>query len=181
MASPFFKDLPQPPDGESIDIIPVVQLPEDSELLNSLVSMMYPVRPVVPHSYEKLLCLLAACQKYDMDQVQSFIRDKVNCEYPAPVGAEAFRAYAIASGKGLLPEMERAARLTLDHLMTFETLGEALRLFDGCTLRDLARFRRCCRDRLVMCLGIFLEAHAPGPSSIWIGCPDAKPGSLPSR
>ena len=100
MASAFFRDLlslPQPPESESIDGIPVIQLPEDAELLNSLVSMLYPVLPVVPHSYEKLLYLLAACQKYDMVQVQSFIRDKVNCDYPAPVGTEAFRAYAIAS------------------------------------------------------------------------------------
>ena len=181
MASPFFGDLlslPQPPDSESIDGIPVVQLPEDAELMNSLVSMLYPVRPVVPHSYEKLLYLLAACQKYDMVQVQSFIRDKVNCGYLAPVGTEAFRAYAIASGKGLIPEMEKAARLTLDHPMTFETLGDALQLFDGCALRDLARFRKLCRDRLVRCLGTFLKADASGPSSIWIGCPETTRSSL---
>jgi len=176
MASPFFRDLlslPQPSDSESIDGVPVVQLPEDAELLNSLVSMLYPVRPVVPHSYEKLLYLLAACQKYDMDQVQSFIRDKVNYDYPAPVGTEAFRGYAIASGKGLIPEMERAARLTLDHPMTFETLGDALQLFDGHALRDLARSRKFCRDKLVRCLRAFLKADTSGPSSIWIGCPEA--------
>ena len=175
MASAFFRDLlslPQPPESESIDGIPVIQLPEDAELLNSLVSMLYPVLPVVPHSYEKLLYLLAACQKYDMVQVQSFIRDKVNCDYPAPVGNEAFRAYAIASSKGLIPEMEMAARLTLDHPMTFETLGDALRLFDGCALRDLARFRKLRRDSLVRCLGTYLKVDASGPSSIWIGCPD---------
>jgi len=37
-------------------------------------------------------------------------------------GAEAFGAYAIASAKGLIPEMENAARLTMDHPMTFEVL-----------------------------------------------------------
>ena len=108
-----------------------------------------------------------------MVQVQSFIRDKVNCGYPAPIGADAFRAYAIASSKGLIPEMEKVARLTLDHPMTFETLGEALRLFDGCSLRDLARFRRRCSDRLVRCLETFLGVHTAGPSRIWLGCPDA--------
>ena len=66
MASPFFKELlslPQPSDSESVDGIPVVQLPESSELLNSLLSMLYPVRTVIPNSYEKVLYLLATCQQ----------------------------------------------------------------------------------------------------------------------
>ena len=66
MASPFFKDLlslPQPSDSESVDGTPVVQLPESSELLNSLLSMLYPVRTVIPNSYEKVLYLLATCQQ----------------------------------------------------------------------------------------------------------------------
>ena len=40
MSSPFFKDLlslPQPPDAEIVDGLPVVALPEDSGLLNSLI------------------------------------------------------------------------------------------------------------------------------------------------
>ena len=60
MASPFFEDLlslPQPSDSESVDGLPVVRLPEDSELLNSLVSMLYPVHTVTPNSYDKVLYL----------------------------------------------------------------------------------------------------------------------------
>ena len=62
MASPFFKDLlshPQPSDAEFVDGLPVVQLSEDSELLNCLTSILYPVCMVVPKSYEKVLYLLA--------------------------------------------------------------------------------------------------------------------------
>jgi BTB/POZ domain len=62
MTSPFFKDLlslPQPSDSETFDGLPVVQLSEDSELLNSLVSILYSVRTVIPSSYEKVLYLLA--------------------------------------------------------------------------------------------------------------------------
>jgi hypothetical protein len=58
LASPFFKDLlslPQPPDSESVDGIPMVQLSEGSELLNTLVSMLYPVPTMIPKSYEKVL------------------------------------------------------------------------------------------------------------------------------
>jgi hypothetical protein len=61
MASQVFKDLlslPQPSDGESVDGLPVVQLSEDSDLLSSLVSMLYPLRPVIPNSYDKVMSLL---------------------------------------------------------------------------------------------------------------------------
>jgi hypothetical protein len=115
--------------------------------------------------------LLAACKKYEMASVQSLIRAKVKLgEFPAPKGAEAFPAYAIASEKGLISEMEHAARLTLDHQMTFEILGEGLRLFEGRALRDLAGFRKRCRDNLITCLDLFLDVQNSGPSSILVGC-----------
>jgi hypothetical protein len=76
-----------------------------------------------------------------MAAVQSSIRTQVKCgEFPSPKGAEAFAAYAIASAKELIPEMENAARLTLNLTMTFEILGEGLRFFEGSALRDLASF-----------------------------------------
>jgi hypothetical protein len=51
-----------------------------------------------------------------MDSIQSLIRTKVKSdEFPGPKGAEAFSAYAIASSKGLIPEMKNAACQTLDH------------------------------------------------------------------
>jgi len=185
MVSPFFKDLlslPQPSDSETVDGLPVVQLSEDAELLRTLVSMLYPIYPVTPNSYRKVLYLLAACQKYDIVQVQSSIRAEVNRgNFPAPVGTEHFCAYAIASSKGLVPEMEDAARRTLDYPMTFESLGEGLRLFEGWALRDLAHFRKRCADNLVTCLESFLQIHAPGPSSIWVGCPSDTPSRPSSR
>jgi BTB/POZ domain len=181
VVSPFFRhllSLPQPSDAESIEGLSMVQLPEDAELLDSLVSMLYPVHPVIPNSYEKVLHLLAACQKYDMVQVQSAIRAEVNCGgFPAPADNEVFRDYAIASSAGLIPEMEKTACLMLDYPMTFKTLGEGLRSFEGCqwALRDLSRFRKRCRDNLVRCLKSFLDVSDSGSSSIWLGCPDVMP------
>jgi hypothetical protein len=78
-----------------------------------------------------------------MASFQSYIRLEVKSgEFPAPRGAEAFTAYAIASTKGLIPEMEYAARLTMNFPMTFEILGEGLRSFEGSALHDLASFRK---------------------------------------
>ena len=106
-----------------------------------------------------------------MASVQSSIRTAVSQgAFPAPEGVEAFAAYAIASGKGLVPEMENAARQTLNHPMTFEVLGEGLRLFEGGALRDLASFRRRCKETLITCLDSF--SKHPGPSNIWLGCPE---------
>jgi hypothetical protein len=182
MISPIFQDLlslPQPSNSESVEGLPMVQLSEDAELLNSLISMIYPVRTVAPTSYEKVLDLLSACQKYEMVSVQSSIRAEVDRgSFPAPVGMEVFRAYAIASRKRLIPEMERAARLTLDYPMTFETLGEGLQFFEGSVLWALVNFRKRCRENFVTCLNSFLEAKGSGPSRIWINCPDVR--GLPS-
>ena len=94
-----------------------------------------------------------------MSSVQLTIRGKVSCgEFPAPKGTDAFAAYAIASSKGLIPEMEKAARQTLDHPMTFEALGKELRLFEGWALRDLVNFRRRYRDNLSACFDSYLCA-----------------------
>ena len=146
MSSPFFKDLlshPRQPDDELVDGLPVVQFPEDSGLLNGLVSLLYPISPVIPSSYEKVFALLAACQKYDMESLQRYIRAEVNRGmFPAPAKIETFGAYAIASRMGLIPEMEDAAHLTLGCPMTFESLGEELWLFRGRTLCDLVRYRK---------------------------------------
>ena len=145
VSSPFFKDvfsLPQPPDAEILDGLPVVALPEDAGLLNSLISLLYPVSPVIPDSYKNVLALLAFCQKYEMEEVQFNIRSAIKQgRFPASAKAEAFRSYAIASGMGLVPEAEDAARLTLGQPMTFESLGEGLRSFKGRALCNLIRYR----------------------------------------
>jgi hypothetical protein len=146
LSSPFFKDLlslPQPPDDELVDGLPVITLSEDAGLLNILISLLYPVPPVIPSSYEKVFALLAACQKYDMELVQSNIRTAIKLgTFPAPEKSEAFSAYAMASSMGLITEMENAAQLTLGQPMTFESLGEGLRSFKGSALCDLIRYRK---------------------------------------
>jgi hypothetical protein len=155
VSSPFFADmfsLPQPPENETVDGLPVVavvQLSEDAEILNSLLTMLYPVPSAVPTSYDKALELLTAAQKYDMAGVQSSIRTEIKSWGPIVLtGPVAYRAYAISTSANLIPETEISARLTLDHPMTFETIADALLLFKGSALSDLVRFRRRCCDNL---------------------------------
>ena len=173
-SSPVFDDLfslPHPPGHQVVDGLPVVHLPEDAEVLNSLVTMLYPVPSSIPDSDDKILTLLAACQKYDMTAVQSSIRAEVSRRgLLSPTGAECFRLFAAAYRKRLIPEMKVAARLTLGYPMTFEYLGEALRSFEGLALFDLARFRRCCRPGITSCIKAFSNGRS-GPSKVWVGCP----------
>jgi hypothetical protein len=176
-SSQFFRDmfsLPQPSDGETVDGLPVVRLSEDAELVRALITVLYPIPSQIPTSYERVLALLAAAQKYDMSFVQSSIRAEViRRGLPALTEAQAFRAFAIAFSNNLSPEIGTTARLTLDFPLTFESLGDELRLFRGSALRELAGFRKRCRDDIVSCLESFLDAHK-GPSKIWIGCPKPK-------
>ncbi len=101
-SSPFFEDmlsLPQPPNDASTRVLPVVCLSEDAEVLNSLVSIMYPIPPEMPHSSDNILVLLAAAGKYDMDVAQSSICAEINQKgLLSSTIADAFRVYAVACG-----------------------------------------------------------------------------------
>src|SRR6266702_7475986 len=167
----YMLSLPQPTNSEMIDGLPVVDVPEDAGLVRSLITELYHIPSDLPASYDKILALLAAAQKYDIGVVQSSIRAEL-ARRPSSVrnGAQAFHEYAIASSSGLTSEMDMAARLTLDQPMTFEHLGDELRLFEGPALRELSRFRKSCRDNLVSCFESFLDIDS-GPSKIWLDCP----------
>ncbi|KAH9007872.1 hypothetical protein EDB84DRAFT_1426188, partial [Lactarius hengduanensis] len=111
ISSPFFTDLfslPQPPNDAVIDGLPIVQVSENAELLHSLLTVIYPIPSVIPDSYEKTLALLAALEKYNMDIALPPVRSEIGRQLPTT--EEAFRAYAIASSKRLIPEMETTAR-----------------------------------------------------------------------
>ncbi|KAH9976044.1 hypothetical protein BJV74DRAFT_862308 [Russula compacta] len=166
--------LPQPSGDEPSDELPIVPLSEDSEVLNSLISMLYAVPSEMPNSNNNVLSLLAAAEKYDMVSVQSSIRAEVSRRgLLSPTHAEAFRLYAIACRKRLVPEMETAARLTLDYPLTFISLGETLRSFEGWALRDLSNFRLRCMDNLSSHFKSLLDGRN-GPSKIWVGCPTVR-------
>ncbi|KAH9022503.1 hypothetical protein EDB84DRAFT_1580619 [Lactarius hengduanensis] len=171
-SSPIFRDmfaLPNPSNDGMIDGLPVVDISEDSELVRSLITMLYPVPSEIPPSYDRILALLAAAQKYEMDAVQSTIRAEV------PRGPSPTLDAAGSDRK----EMEMAACLTLDEPMTFKHLGAELRSFEGRALRELVSFREQCRDNLVSCFQSLLNTDH-GPSKIWVGCPADKTERLDS-
>jgi hypothetical protein len=72
--------LPQPPDCEAVNGLPMVQLSEDAELVRALITALYPFPSEMPTSsqYDRILALLAAAHKYDISTVQSSIRAVVS-------------------------------------------------------------------------------------------------------
>jgi hypothetical protein len=115
-----------------------------------------------------------------MSSIQLLIREEVErMRFPEPMRTEAFPAYAIASARELLLEVKCTARSTLEYPMTFETLGNGLLAFKGRALRNLADFRKRCKDNIVTCLDSYLQAQPSGPSSIWVGCPEVMPSMSP--
>ena len=170
ISSPFFNDLFSLPQPAAVDGLPIVHVSEDAELLHSLLTVLYPIPSVFPDSYEKKLTLLAALQKYDMDITISTVRPEIGRQLPTTEAS--FHAYALASSKGLIPEMETAARLTLDHPMTFEVIADVLSSFEGTALIDLIRFRKRCRTNLVIFFDEFTGGHHN--SNAWCGCPKTK-------
>jgi hypothetical protein len=85
ISSPFFNhkfSIPQPLDGEVIDGLPVVHVSENSELLHSLLTLLYPIPSVMPDSYEKTLAFLSASQKYDMPTALSTVRSEIGRQLP---------------------------------------------------------------------------------------------------
>ncbi|KAH9959048.1 hypothetical protein BC827DRAFT_1344174, partial [Russula dissimulans] len=171
-SSQFFKDmfsLPQPPD-QIPNALPILPVSEDAELVRALITFLYPIPSKIPVSYDKILALLAASQKYDMPAIRFAIRAEISYrELTAQTGDQAFRAYAISSRNGLSPEAATSARLTLDYPLTFDSIGSDLQQFEGWALRDLANYRKSRRDDIVSCFESFLDIR-DGPSKIWAGC-----------
>jgi len=173
-SSLFFRDmftLPQPLD-EVANGLPVLRVSEDAELVRALITLLYPIPSEIPVSYDRVLALLTASQKYDMPAIQYSIRSEISSrKLTAQTMDQAFRAYAISSRNGLSPETATSALLTLDYSLTFESIGSDLPQFEGWALRDLTSFRKSRRDDIVSCFESFLDIHG-GPSKIWAGCPE---------
>ena len=67
------------------------------------------------------------------------------------------------------PEIKTTAHLTLDHHMTFKTIGDALPFFDHSSLQDLVHFHKHCHNKLLTFFKGFVNGR-DSLSKIWFGC-----------
>jgi hypothetical protein len=122
---------------------------------------------------ERVLAVLGAAKRYEMSSAQSSIHaEAISRQLASLDETQIFRAYAVAFSNRLSPEMEATAYLTLDHPLTFESLGSDLPLFEGLALHKLTTFRKTCQGSLISCFESFLDSC--GPSRIWVSCPKSK-------
>ena len=138
VASTTFEDMftvPLPHGQEQVK--QVIDLTESTRTLIFLLSMIYPLDPVVPETLDDLIRLLSACQKYQMDSTATRIRALIKARTPIFTPANSFRAYGIASRRHLEEEALCAARLTLECTMSFDTCGNDLHFISGADLSRL--------------------------------------------
>ena len=111
-------------DDEEQEPLPVVKLPESGATLYSLLTFIFPVIPTLPSIFEKVMELLAAAQKYQMDSILDHIRSNIARQDPPFIRPEtAHHIYLLAQQHELHQEALQAARVTLRLPMTIEDLG----------------------------------------------------------
>jgi hypothetical protein len=169
IASVAFKDMftaPGPSPHVRGQVKQVINLAENSKTLLHLLSIIYPMDPIIPDTLEDALSLLSACQKYQTDSTATCIRALIRSRTPPLFTAEnSFRAYGIASRYHLEEEALQAARLTLECSMDFNAIGEDLRLISGTDLFRLHGYRSECIKVAKDCIEKMMNHKAPLPIS----------------
>ncbi|KAH9050313.1 hypothetical protein EDB84DRAFT_1450306 [Lactarius hengduanensis] len=123
----------------------VIDLTENSKTLLYLLSVIYPMEPIVPDTLEDALSLLSACQKYQMDFTATCVRASIRARSPPLFTVEnSFRTYGVASRYYLEEEALLSARLTLECPLTFDGCGEDLCFISGTDLFRLHGYRKEC-------------------------------------
>ena len=157
IASVVFEDMftaPGPSPHENGQVVPIINLTEDSKTLHHLLTAIYPVDTVIPGTFEDALFLLATCQKYQMDSTAYCVRSLLKQRVPPLITAfNAFRAYGIASRYHLKEETLLAARLTLERPMNFDACSEDLRFVSGVDLFRLWGYHNECINAAKRCIG----------------------------
>jgi hypothetical protein len=129
--------------------LPVVPLSESGDILSSLLSFILPITPHLPSTTEKIIQVLSAAQKYEMDLVLSHIRDHIARRDPPLIREEtAFNVYAHANHHGLIQEALQAARFTLKLPMSIEDLENKFDILSGSALHELWVYHQSVRDYL---------------------------------
>jgi hypothetical protein len=157
------RTLGSPNDANAEASLPVVQLPDSSEILRCLLTFIFPVTPLVPSTPEEIMELLSVAQTYQMDSVLTHIRDRIARRNSLPTSLEpALHIYALAQKYGLRPEALRTARTVLNYPMTIEDFDNKLDIMPGAALYELWKYHERVRTILASDLKEFRMFCAGG-------------------
>src|SRR6266851_6338334 len=141
--------------------LPVVQLSDNSAILSTLLTFIFPVLPVLPSTPEETMELLSVAQKYEMVSVLAHIRGCVALRDPPLICPEnAFHAYSLAQKYGLRQEAAQAARITLTFTLTIEKLESKLDVMPGAFLYEFWKYHQSVRDNLSANIKEFIGSTA---------------------
>ena len=151
--------------AEEPEPLPVVELPENGAILHSLLTLIFPVVPILPPTLEDIIELLAVAQKYQMASVLNHIRSIIGARKDSPFihPETAFHFYFLAQKHGLHQEAFQAARVTLRLPMVIEDLGDKLGFSDmtGAYLYELWKYHERVRTGLKSGIPEFRNSGLP--------------------
>ena len=152
--------------GEELEPLPVVKLPESGATLYSLLTFIFPVTPgpIVPSTTEEIMNLLAVARKYEMDLVFSHILGTIARYDPPFIRPEtALNIYFLAQKHKLHLEVLLAAKVTLRLSMTIEDLIDKLDFpgMTGAYLHQLWKYHQRVRTDLKSVLLEFRNSGFP--------------------
>jgi hypothetical protein len=160
--------------------VPVLQLPESGEILECLLTFVFPATPRVPSTLEEIMELLSVAQKYQMPAALSHIRASIAQQKLLPTRLEpALHLYALAQKHGLRSEALQAAQSILKYPMTIEKFYNKLDIMPGAFLYELWRYRERVRVILASDLTEFRASRACGTIT-GLRCTELSSSQIPS-
>ena len=141
----------------------VVQLPDNGDVLSTLLTFIFPVTPVLPSTLEKILELLSVAQTYEMVSVLVHIRGSIALREPPIIRPEnALFAYSLVRKHGLREEAARAAKISLAFALIIENLEGRSDIPQGVYLHELWQYHQKVRSNLLSSVDIFRGSAARG-------------------
>jgi hypothetical protein len=157
------KTLDSPSNANAEESLPVLRLPETGEILECLLTFVFPVTPRLPSTLEKVMELLSVAQKYQMGAALSHIRASVAQQNLLPTRLEpALHLYALAQKYKLRPEALQAVQSILKYPMTIDNFYNKLDIMPGAFLYRLWKYRESVRAILASGLTEFRATRACG-------------------
>jgi hypothetical protein len=143
--------------------LPVVQLPESSEILHCLLTFVFPLTTLVPSTPEEIMTLLSVAQEYKTGTVLIHIRGSISRENLLPTRLEpALHIYALAQKYGLRPEALQAVRAISKYSMSIDDFNDKLDIMPSASLYELWKYHERVRAILVSDLTEFRISGAHG-------------------
>ena len=159
--------------------LPIVRLPESSEILHCLLTFIFPVTPLLPPTPEGIMELLYVAQRYKMPTALTHIRGSIAQQNSMPTSLEsALHIYALAQRYGLRPEALQTARTIFNYPMTIEAFDNKLDIMSSAALYGLWKYHERVRAILASDLTEFRTSFPRGTIT-GLGCPQLSSSQIP--